>query len=130
MMTSPALALAFALSAAAPAPAPAGDAPGATFETLGQGAVKTRDISTLLSAFVERCDSEKRDIDRARCQATTTYLRQTLPRRTFAFTTDEPGVVAVSDYDASVKGYHVALAGSVPLHTTPSHWRTGTGHSG
>src|SRR3982751_2827837 len=115
MMTSPALALAFALfaAAAAPAPAPAGDAPGATFETLGQGAVKTRDISTLLSAFVERCDSEKRDIDRARCQATTTYLRQTLPRRTFAFTTDEPGVVAVSDYDASVKGYHVALAGCV-----------------
>src|SRR3954470_2296610 len=113
MMTSPALALAFALSAAAPAPAPAGDAPGATFETLGQGAVKTRDIATLLSAFVERCDTEKRDIDRARCQATTAYLRQTLPRRTFAFTSDEPGVVAVSDYDAGVKGYHVALAGCV-----------------
>src|SRR6266498_974256 len=119
MMTSPALALAFALLAAAraptpaPAAAPAGDAPGASFETLGQGAVKTRDISTLLSAFVERCEGEKRDIDRARCQATTAYLRQTLPRRTFAFTTDEPGVVAVSDYDASVKGYHVALAGCV-----------------
>jgi hypothetical protein len=114
MTTSPALALAVALFAATPAPAtPPADAVGASFETLGQGAVKTRDIATLLSPFVERCDSETRDIDRARCQATTAYLRQTLPRRTFAFTTDEPGVVAVSDYDASVKGYHVALAGCV-----------------
>ena len=49
-----------------------------------------------------------------RCRATTAYLRRTLPQRTFAFTTDEPGVVAVSsDYDAAVKGYHVALAGCV-----------------
>ena len=114
MTTSPALALAYALFAATPAPAtPPADAAGASFETLGQGAVKTRDIATLLSPFVERCDSETRDIDRARCQATTAYLRHTLPRRTFAFTTDEPGVVAVSEYDASVKGYHVALAGCV-----------------
>jgi hypothetical protein len=96
----------------APSAAPA-DAAGASFETLGTGAVRTRDIGTLLSAIVERCENEKRDIDRARCQATTAYLRRTLPQRTFAFTTDEPGVVAVSDYDAGVKGYHVALAGCV-----------------
>jgi len=96
-----------------PAPALSADAPGASFETLGHHAVKTRDIATLLSAFVEGCDGEHRDIDRARCQAATAYLRRTLPQRTFAFTTDEPGVVAVSDYDASVKGYHVALAGCV-----------------
>jgi len=137
MTPSPALALAFMLfgppaapqpgesapasapaKAAAPAkPAPpaaaAAEAPGASFETLGTGAVRTRDIGTLLSSFVDRCDVEKRDIDRARCQATTAYLRHTLPQRTFAFTTDEPGVVAVSDYDAGVKGYHVALAGCV-----------------
>lgn len=99
---------------AAPAPAaPAEPPPGASFETLGTGAVRTRDIGTLLSSFVDRCDDEKRDIDRARCRATTSYLRRTLPQRTFAFTTDEPGVVAVSDYDAAVKGYHVALAGCV-----------------
>jgi hypothetical protein len=95
------------------APAPAEPPPGASFETLGTGAVRTRDIGTLLSSFVDRCDDEKRDIDRARCRATTAYLRRTLPQRTFAFTTDEPGVVAVSDYDAAVKGYHVALAGCV-----------------
>jgi len=113
-MTTPALALAYALFAATPAPAaaPAADA-SASFETLGTGAVKTRDIGTLLSSFVDRCDDEKRDIDRARCRATTSYLRRTLPQRTFAFTTDEPDVVAVSDYDAAVKGYHVALAGCV-----------------
>jgi hypothetical protein len=87
--------------------------PGASYETLGQGAVRTRDIGTLLSSIIERCEGEKREIDRARCQATTAYLRRALPQKTFAYTTDEPGVVEVSEYDASVKGYHVALAGCV-----------------
>jgi hypothetical protein len=116
MMTTPALAFALSLLGAAPAPAApaaAGDAAADSYETVGQGAVRTRDIATLLSPFVESCENERRDIDRARCQATVAYLRRTLPRRTFAFTTDEPGVVAVSDYDAAVKGYHVALAGCV-----------------
>ena len=102
-----------AAETAAAAAATAADVAGASFETLGTGAVRTRDIGTLLSAIVERCENEKRDIDRARCQATTAYLRRTLPLRTFAFTTDEAGVVTVSDYDAGVKGYHVALAGCV-----------------
>jgi hypothetical protein len=105
------------LPAAAPAetptPAPAASAAGDSYEKLGQGAIRTRDIETLLSSFVERCDGEKRDIDRVRCQATTAYLRRTLPQRTFAFITDDPGVVAVSEYDAGVRGYHVALAGCV-----------------
>jgi hypothetical protein len=118
MMTFPALALALALAGAGAAPTPAAatagtDTAGDSYEALGQGAVRTRDIATLLSPFVESCETEKRDIDRARCQATIAYLRRTLPRRTFAFTSDEPGVVAVSDYDAAVKGYHVALAGCV-----------------
>ena len=89
------------------------DAAGDNYETLAKGAVRTRDIATLLAPFVDRCESEKRDIDRARCQATIAYLRRTLPQRTFAVHTDDPGVVAVSDYDAGVKGYHVALAGCV-----------------
>lgn len=128
MSLSPALALALTLlgstpapqegAAAAPkspaaAPAPAASPAGESFEAVGQGAVHTRDIGTLLSAIVERCDGEKRDIDRVRCQAMTAYLRRTLPHRTFAFTSDEAGVVTVSDYDAAVKGYHVALAGCV-----------------
>ena len=96
------------------ASAPAEPPPGANFETLGTGAVRTRDIGTLLSSFVDRCDDEKRDIDRARCRATTrvpapdaaasgrSRSRPTIRRS-----------IAVSDYDAAVKGYHVALAGCV-----------------
>jgi len=43
-------------AAAVPAPsAPLVDLPGASFEAVGQHAVKTRDIATLLSSFVERC---------------------------------------------------------------------------
>src|SRR6185436_21026546 len=102
-----------ARAAAAPAKPPADAASTDTFEQLGTGAVRTRDIGTLLSSFVDSCAGEKRELDRVRCQATTSYLRRTLPQRTFAYTTDEPGVVAVSDYDAGVKGYHVALAGCV-----------------
>jgi hypothetical protein len=126
MAKSAALALVFLLFGAAPlsaaeAPgrasagpaAPAEAAAAESYEKLGTGAVRTRDIGTLLSSFVDNCAGEKRDIDRARCQATTSYLRRTLPQRTFAYTTDEPGVVAVSDYDAGVKGYHMALAGCV-----------------
>ena len=102
-----------ARAADAPAKAPADAASTDTFEQLGTGAVRTRDIGTLLSSFVDSCAGEKRELDRVRCQATTSYLRRTLPQRTFAYTTDEPGVVAVSDYDAGVKGYHMALAGCV-----------------
>src|SRR6185295_14520905 len=130
MTASPALALALALfgptvpptgtpastPAAAPAPAvetmPAVDMQ-TSFEAAGRGAVRTRDIGTLLSSFVDQCDAEKREIERARCHATTGYLRRTLPRQTFAFTSDDPKVVAISDYDASIRGYHVALAGCV-----------------
>src|SRR5262245_24971333 len=102
------------VSAPAPAttPPPAADAQ-TSFEAAGRGAVRTRDIATLLSSFIEQCETEKREIERARCHATTAFLRRTLPRQTFAFTSDDPSVVAVSDYDASIRGYHVALAGCV-----------------
>ena len=84
--------------------AAAGDAAGASFETLGQGAVRTRDIGTLLSPFVERCDErEARHRPRA-LPGDHRVPAPTLPQRTFAFTTDEPGVVAVSDYDAGGEG--------------------------
>jgi hypothetical protein len=83
------------------------------YEALAQGAVKTHDVATLLAPFVDRCESETRDLDRARCRATVAYLRKTLPAQTFAFDTDDPAAIAVSDYDASIKGYRVALAGCV-----------------
>ena len=71
---------------AAPAPAATEPRPppnrrtGANYETLGQARCGRRTSGTLLSSFVERCTSEKRELDRARCRATTAYLRRTLPQ--------------------------------------------------
>jgi hypothetical protein len=96
----------------APAPEKAA-APAATFEALAQGATRTRDVATLLGAFVDKCDGEKRELERARCRATQAYLREVLPQRTFSTPADDPAVISVSDYDAGIKGYHVALAGCV-----------------
>ncbi|HVZ73238.1 MAG TPA: hypothetical protein VHJ20_12745 [Polyangia bacterium] len=93
--------------------ADAPDKPGATYETLAQGATRTSDVATLLGAFIDRCDAEKRDLERARCFATQAYLREILPSRTFSAAGDDPAVISVSDYDASIKGYHLALAGCV-----------------
>jgi hypothetical protein len=96
----------------APAPDKAA-APAATFEALARGATRTRDVATLLGAFVDRCDVEKRELERARCLATQAYLREVLPGRTFSTPADDPAVISVSDYDASIKGYHLALAGCI-----------------
>jgi hypothetical protein len=97
------------------APGAGGVAPGASsdYETVAKGAVRTRDVATLLGPFVAGCDGEKRDVDRARCRAVRAYLRRTLPQQTFAVGSDDPAAIAVSDYDAAVKGYHVALAGCI-----------------
>jgi hypothetical protein len=97
-------------AARAAAPLPAGTS---SYETLAQGAARTHDVATLLAAFVDHCDTEKRDLDRARCRAATAFLRRTLPGRTFSFQTDEPSTISVSDYDAAVKGYHLSLAGCI-----------------
>jgi hypothetical protein len=84
-----------------------------TYESLAKGATPTRDVATLLGAFVDRCDNEKRDLERARCRTTQAYLRETLPSRTFVTPAEDPAVISISDYDAGIKGYHVSLAGCV-----------------
>jgi hypothetical protein len=104
--------------AAKPTVAPATDAPataaaGETFEALAKNATRTRDVATLLGAFIDRCDTEKRDLERARCRTTQAYLREVLPSRTFLTPADDPAVISVSEYDAGIKGYRVALAGCV-----------------
>ena len=98
-----------------PVPAGPGVASGGAgdYEALAKGAVRTHDVATLLGPFVAGCDGEKRDVDRARCRAVRAYLRRTLPQQTFAVGSDDPAAIAVSDYDAGVKGYHVALAGCI-----------------
>ena len=96
-----------------PGAKPAASEKAATFEALAQGATRTRDVATLLGAFVDKCDGEKRDLERARCHATQAYLREVLPQRTFTTPADDPAAIAISDYDAGIKGYHVAFAGCV-----------------
>src|SRR5438094_598043 len=59
--------------------AKAADAPASSYEALAKGATRTRDVATLLGAFVDRCDNEKRDLERARCRTTQAYLRGVLP---------------------------------------------------
>jgi hypothetical protein len=95
----------------AAASAPPGAA--ASYEALAEGAARTQDVATLLAPFVERCDARERDVDKTRCRAITGYLRRTLPQRTYAVRADDPAAISVSDYDASVKGYHLALAGCI-----------------
>jgi hypothetical protein len=97
---------------APPAPA-AAPAPAESYEALAKNAVRTRDVATVLGAFIDRCDNEKRLVERARCRATQSYLKGVLPSRTFVAPADDPAAIAISDYDAGVKGYHVSVAGCV-----------------
>jgi hypothetical protein len=104
---------ALAWLAVAPAVALADGAPGDSYESLAHGAVNTQDVATLLEPFVSSCGGEMRDLDRARCRATTAYLHRELPQKTFATQSEDPAAIEVSNYDAAVKGYHVALAGCI-----------------
>jgi hypothetical protein len=98
---------------APPRAAPAAAAPAESYEALAKNATRTRDVATLLGAFVDRCDAEKRLVDRSRCRATQSYLKGVLPTRTFVAPADDPAAISISDYDAGVKGYHVAVAGCI-----------------
>jgi hypothetical protein len=88
-------------------------APGETFESAARGATRTNDVATLLAPFFETCEVEAREIDRTRCLASRGYLREILPARTFLISVDDPAAIAVSDYDAGIKGYRLALSGCV-----------------
>jgi hypothetical protein len=88
-------------------------APAQTFEALAKTATRTRDVATLLGAFIDRCDTEKRELERARCRTTQAYLREVLPARTFLTPADDPAVISVSEYDAGIKGYRISVAGCI-----------------
>ncbi len=111
-----------AARAAQPSPA---SATADSFETRARGAVPAPDVATLLAPFVESCGGDMRELDRARCRATTAFLRRQLPQQTFVVTSSDPAAIEVSGYDASVKGYHVVLAGCIactdPLPIGPQH---------
>jgi hypothetical protein len=94
--------------------APAAAAPAATtYEALAREATHTRDVPTLLGAFIDRCDTEKRELERARCRTTQAYLREVLPGRTFSTPADDVAAISVSDYDAGIRGYRISVAGCI-----------------
>ena len=116
------LALSLALAALGPAAVHAESAPPAasgkpdssdSFETRAHGAVKTQDVGTLLAPFINSCGGEMRELDRARCRSTTTYLRKKLPLQTFIAESTDPAAIEVSGYDGAAKGYHLSLAGCI-----------------
>jgi hypothetical protein len=96
-----------------PAAKPAEATTNETYETLARNATHTHDVPTLLGAFIDRCDAEPRELERARCRTTQAYLREVLPTRTFISAADDPASISVSEYDAGIKGYHLALAGCI-----------------
>ncbi|HEY6476014.1 MAG TPA: hypothetical protein VI456_05490 [Polyangia bacterium] len=109
------LPLAGALVALAPAVGRADDAgeSNPSFEKLARGAVKTQDVGTLLAPFIDSCGGDMRELDRARCRGTTTFLRKKLPQQTFIAESNDPAAIDVSSYDGAAKGYHLALAGCI-----------------
>jgi hypothetical protein len=92
-------------------PARADGAAAPTFETLARGAVQTTDVATVLAPLIDSCGGEMREVDRARCRATTGYLRRTLPSQTFEVRATDPAAIDLSSYDAAATGYHLALTG-------------------
>ncbi len=83
----------------------------ATFESLLGSAVAAADMATLLAPFADNCGGEKGELDRVRCRTTHAYLRQMIPHRSFWTIVDDPQVIAVSEFDAAIKGYHLSVAG-------------------
>jgi hypothetical protein len=100
-----------------PPPTPAPTAEGtpaagpSTFESFVRGAVPMTDLGTLLAPFAGKCDGEARELDRIRCRTTRAYLRKVIPRRSFWTVVDDPATIAVSEFDAAIKGYHLSVAG-------------------
>jgi hypothetical protein len=84
-----------------------------SFEKLARGAVRTQDVATLLAPFIDSCGGDMRELDRARCRSTTTFLRKKLPQQTFLAESSDPAAIEVSGYDGAAKGYHLLLAGCI-----------------
>jgi len=83
-----------------------------TFEGLARTATPSADLSILLAPYFDKC-TDKRDIDRMRCESARQHLKKTLPQRSYIIQVRDPAAVGVSDYDAKVKGYKLTFAGCV-----------------
>jgi len=96
-------------------------APPSTFEELERTAAPLSDLAMLLTPFSGACSDSAagddapaggaRAIDRSRCRVGREYLKHVLPQRTFSTVVEDPLAVALSDYDAGVKGFRLSVAG-------------------
>jgi hypothetical protein len=91
--------------------APPARAAGASFEELAGKASAVTDLGMLLAPFVDDCSRKTKEPDRARCLGVRSFLRRTLPGRSFVVTRPGAEAVTVSDYDATVKGFRLAVSG-------------------
>ncbi|HEY0705281.1 MAG TPA: hypothetical protein VGG33_00700 [Polyangia bacterium] len=82
-----------------------------TFESLAQAAVPAPNADALVAPFSEDCERSRREIDRARCRGTQSFLRAKLPEKLMSTVVDSTRVVSVSAYDAAVRGLRVSLVG-------------------
>jgi hypothetical protein len=99
-----------AAQAATPAePAAATD----SFEASLAAAEPAPKAEALAAPFAEDCTRARREIDRARCRGTQSFLRARLPNKTLYAVVDSSRVVSVSAYDAGARGYRVRLLGCV-----------------
>lgn len=84
-----------------------------SFEALRQNAAPVGDVANTLRApeKVESCESEPTDRERARCRVVRRYIRKALPHHPFRKISDDPAAVTLSDFDGTIKGYHLAVSG-------------------
>jgi hypothetical protein len=85
-------------------------ASGTTFEEVAMKAAPVSDLGMLVSPFLDDC-KRRREIDRERCAGVRSFLRKSLPGRTFLVSKDGAEAVAVSGYDGKAHGFHVSVLG-------------------
>jgi hypothetical protein len=107
------LATGAAHAASAGAGPPKAGSQAGSFEEFLQAAEPAPKAEALVAPFAEDCGQARREIDRARCRGTQSFLRARLPGKTLHAVVDSARVVSVSAYDASVRGYRVRLLGCV-----------------
>jgi hypothetical protein len=99
---------------AALAIAPADQAPTkaqGTFEDLVRQAAPAPTAEALVAPFSEDCERSRREIDRARCRGTQTFLREKLPQKLLHSVVDSTRVVSLSAFDAGVRGFRLRVLG-------------------
>lgn len=105
------LVITLACAASLPLSAAEGEPAGATFEALAAAASGTVDLASVVEPFVESCSDARRELDRARCRATTAYLKQALPLRSYVTVAKDPDVINVTAYDARLRGFRLIVSG-------------------